>query len=330
MKARKRILSNGSADDPSVSPALTAPLAELARLLGRHSNGDGIHPTPIAGVAVLRASTPMAEAIHAIHEPAMCLVVQGAKQVILNDVTYAYDASHYLVVSLELPITGRVTRAVPDAPYLCFRMDLDPGEIASLILQTGMRSAPDRGVCRALALAQTTVEMLDAVLRLTRLLDTPDDIDTLAPLAKREILYRLLKGEQGPQLRQIAATDGQAHRISRAIGWLKKHFDQPLRIEDIAHEVHMSPSSFHHHFKAITTLSPLQYQKQLRLQEARRLMLVHDVDAATAGHRVGYESPSQFGREYSRLFGAPPARDLRRLREQLPVHAAGAAAFSGL
>jgi transcriptional regulator GlxA family with amidase domain len=166
-----------------------------------------------------------------------------------------------------------------------------------------------------------SAEMLDACLRLTRLLDAPEDAAALAPLARREILYRVLKSEQGAQLRQIATTDGQAQRISRAIAWLKKHYDQPLRIEDLARGAHMSASSFHHHFKAITAMTPLQYQKHLRLQEARRLMLTQDVDAGTAAHRVGYESPSQFGREYNRLFGAPPARDLRRLRAELPQRA---------
>jgi AraC-like DNA-binding protein len=215
----------------------------------------------------------------------LCLIVQGAKQVMLNDELYQYDAGGYLIVSVEVPIASRVTKATQANPYLCLRIDLDPVQIAALILDAGIPSPADCAVSRALAVAQTPADLLDAVVR----------------------------------LHQIAATDGRTQRISHAIRWLKKHYDQPLRIEDIAREAHMSTSSLHHHFKAVTAMSPLQYQKQLRLLEARRLMLSQDVDAATAGHRVGYESPSQFGREYARLFGAPPARDLRRLREQIPA-----------
>jgi AraC-like DNA-binding protein len=322
MKQSSHIRMNrrGAGAVPMHDPVdLSSQLSEIARVLERHSRSDGSHTTLLPRVSMLRQSAPTGQPIHSLHEPAMCLIVQGAKQVILNEEVYSYDASRYLVVSLDVPITAQVTRASSETPYLCFRLGLDAAEIAALILETGMTSVPDRSVARALMLAQTSTALLDAVLRLTRLLDTPEDIAALAPLAVREILYRLLKSEQGPQLRQIAATDGQTRRISRVISWLKQHFDQPLRIDDIAREVHMSPSSLHHHFKAITAMSPLQFQKQLRLQEARRLMLVQDVDAATAGHRVGYESPSQFGREYARLFGAPPARDLRRLREQMPA-----------
>lgn len=296
-------------------------LLHLQRLLLKHCSSDGMRSSAIPGLTLLRESAPTAEAIHGLHEPALCLVVQGAKQILLNGQAYAYDASRYLVVSVEVPIAGRVLQASAAEPYLCLRLNLDAGDIAALMLQTGLGSAPARGVSRALTLSRTSEALLEAVLRLSRLLDTPDDIATLAPLAQREILYRLLKSEQGAQLCQIAATDGQTQRIARAIHWLKQRFDQPLRIDEMAREVHMSSSSLHHHFKAVTAMSPLQYQKQLRLQEARRLMLTHDVDAATAGHRVGYESPSQFGREYSRLFGAPPATDLRRLRERMPAAA---------
>ncbi|MEJ1963080.1 MAG: AraC family transcriptional regulator [Gammaproteobacteria bacterium] len=295
---------------------LTAQLSELSALIKRLTPGDGTHATPLPQVSLLRQSVPTGEPLHGVHEPAMCLVVQGAKQVSLNGEVYSYDASRHLVVSVDLPICGQVTQATVDEPYLCFRLDLQPAQIAALILETDVPASADRGGVRALAVVQTSPQLLDAVLRLMRLLEAPEDIRTLAPLATREILYRLLKSDHGHLLRQIATTDGQTQRVARAISWLKKHFDQPLRIEEVARDLNMSVSSLHHHFKAVTAMSPLQYQKQLRLQEARRLMLVQDVDAATAGHRVGYESPSQFGREYSRHFGAPPARDLRRLREQ--------------
>ena len=291
-------------------------LAELKSLIERQTPRDGTYTTAVPDVSLLRQSAPTGEPIHGVHEPAMCLVVQGAKQVLLNRELYTYDASHHLVVSVDLPISGQVTQATPDEPYLCFRLDLRPTQIAALVLDCGITRPAARGSGRALVVGNTSAPLLDAVSRLVRLLESPEDIPTLAPLVTREILYRLLKGEHGHQLCEIAAADGRSQRISHAIAWLKKHFDQPLRIEVIARELNMSVSSLHHHFKAVTAMSPLQYQKQLRLQEARRMMLVQDVDAATAGHRVGYESPSQFGREYSRLFGAPPARDLRRLREQ--------------
>ena len=307
---------NSRRNNPDLASSVSPQLAELRRHIERQAPHDGTHTTTLPGVSLLRQSEPTGEPIHGVHEPAMCLVVQGAKQVLLNRELYTYDAARYLVVSVDLPISGQVTEATRDAPYLCFRMDLQASQIAALILESGITQPVSRGSGRGLVVGNTSAELLDAVLRLVKLLETPEDIATLAPLVTREILYRLLKGEHSHQLHEIATTDGQTQRISRAIAWLKKHFDQPLRVDVIARDLNMSVSSLHHHFKAVTAMSPLQYQKQLRLQEARRLMLAQDVDAATAGHRVGYESPSQFGREYLRLFGAPPARDLRRLREQ--------------
>jgi AraC-like DNA-binding protein len=295
-------------------------MAELAALITRRFPHDGIHETAIERMSLIRASHPN-EPIHAVHQPAVCVIAQGSKQLILGDQVYTYDPSHYLVVSVDLPLSARVTRATPQSPYLCFRLDIEPGEIATLALQSGL-STSARSSSPGMYLAQPDPLLLDAVVRLVRLLETPEDIATLAPLTRREILYRLLKGEQGWRLQQIATAGSHAQRISRAIDWLKAHFAQPLRIEHLAREVHMSTSSLHHQFKAVTSMSPLQYQKRLRLQEARRLMLSEAVDAATAGFRVGYESPSQFGREYNRLFGAPPARDLRRLRQQLGASAA--------
>ncbi|MBC8090338.1 MAG: AraC family transcriptional regulator [Phycisphaerae bacterium] len=293
-------------------------MQELAVIVEQFSGGEGLHRTAISGLSLLRATAPFKTPMHSVHEPALCLVVQGAKQVILNGEVYSYDPSRYLIVSMEVPVSGQVTRASADEPYLCVKLDLDAGEIAALILMSGLGATREPTLSRAMALAPTSAPLLDAVLRLTRLLESEEDIEALAPLARREILYRLLKSEQGAQMRQIAATGGPSQRVARAIGWLKKHFAEPLHIEEIARQVHMSPSSLHHHFKAVTAMSPLQYQKQLRLQEARRLMLATDVDAASAAYRVGYESPSQFGREYRRLFGAPPATDVRRLREQIP------------
>jgi AraC-like DNA-binding protein len=290
-------------------------LTRLASMLARWTPQDGVHPTSIERLSFIRASRPNAP-VHALHQPAFCLIAQGSKQLMLGEEVYDYDASRYLVVSVDLPISGQVTRATSAAPYLCFRLDIDPGEVAALALGPGP-SEPSRRASRGLFLGEPEPALLDAVVRLVRLLDTPEDIPALAPLTTREILYRLLRGEHGDRLRQTVTVGSQAQRIARAIDWLQAHFTEPLRIDRLAREVHMSTSSLHHHFKAVTALSPLQYQKQLRLQEARRLMLSEDVDAATAGFRVGYESASQFGREYHRLFGAPPARDRRRLRQRL-------------
>ncbi len=289
-------------------------VAELAALMSRFAASDGIHATAIERVSLLRFSQRN-EPVPAVHEPALCIIAQGSKQVMLAEEVYLYDASRYLVVSVDLPVTSRLVQATPEAPYLCLRLDLDPGEIAAMLLQSGVPAPGPQRASRGLFLSEASPSMLDAVIRLVRLLDTPEDIPALAPLAVREILYRLLRSEEGWRLRQIATPDSQAQRIARAIGLLKTQFAQPLRIDDLAREVHMSPSSLHHHFRAVTAMSPLQYQKQLRLQEARRLMLSENMDAATASYHVGYESPSQFSREYSRLFGDSPARDLRRLRD---------------
>jgi AraC-like DNA-binding protein len=316
LRAKPPVNGNGGA----ATPGLPERLAELASSIERLTPGDGIHGTAIDRVALIRASRP-GEPLRTLHQPGLCIVAQGGKQVMLGDEVYPYEPSHHLVVSVDLPITGQVTRASPQRPYLCFRLDLDPAEIADVRLQTQLPEAPAGGPTRGLFVDETSPALMDAVLRLLRLLDAPEDISALAPLAMREIVYRLLKSRYGWRLDQIAAGNSQAQRIARAIAWLKSHFAEPMRIEDVAREVHMSPSSLHHHFKAVTAMSPLQYQKQLRLQEARRLLLTEDVDVATAGFRVGYESPSQFGREYSRLFGAPPGRDVRRLRQpqEVPV-----------
>lgn len=290
-------------------------LAELAARITQFSNTDGIHPTAVAGMEFIRSSVT-GEPVHNVYLPSLCVIAQGAKQVMLGDEIYLYDRSRYLAASVDLPIVGTVIEATPEQPYLCFKLDLDPKEIASLLLEAELPVAGTSTPARGLFVSSLSREMIDAVLRLVRLLDAHEDIPALAPLARREILYRLLKSEEGYRLRQMATAHSQTKRIAKAIEWLKSHYVEPLRIEHVASEANMSASSLHHHFKAVTAMSPLQYQKQLRLQEARRLLLSEAVDAATAGHRVGYESPSQFSREYSRLFGAPPGRDLQQLRQQ--------------
>ena len=289
--------------------------AELAAGIERFAPVDGMHATPIPRVYLVRTSRP-SEPKHSLCEPALCLLAQGRKRVLLGDEVTVYDSLNYLVVSQDLPVVGQVVDATSDAPYLCLRIDLDPKQIAALMLDIGRPAEPVPALGRGLFTGQTSAALLDAALRLVRLLDTPQDIPALAPLVVREMLYRLLSSEHGWRLAQIGTPDSQGQRITRAITWLRDRYREPLRVDDMARAVHMSTSSLHHHFKAVTAMSPLQYQKQLRLQEARRLLLSEAVDAASAGHRVGYESPSQFSREYARLFGAPPARDIRRLRQQ--------------
>jgi AraC-like DNA-binding protein len=291
---------------------LAAILGELKRGIERFTWRDGAHPTAIAPLSLFRASAPF-EPVEAVYEPALAIVAQGCKRVMLADETYQYDPAHFLLVSVGLPVSGQVINASPDSPYLSLRIDLDPGQLSELILAAGPPEAhglPQRG----LAISQAEPPLLDAVVRLLHLLDNPRDVGVLAPLVLREISYRLLVGEQGLRLRQIAAGNGHARRVAAAIRWLKDNFAQPFSIEALAREVHLSPSGLQHQFKAVTAMSPLQYQKRLRLQEARRLMLSEGLDAASTGFRVGYESPSQFSREYRRLFGQPPQRDLALLK----------------
>lgn len=288
---------------------------ELAALIQRHAPGDGLHSTGIGHVQLVRTSLPQLPAA-GISQPSMCILAQGRKRVTLGDEVYIYDRSRYIVGAVDLPVTGCVIEASADRPYLCFRLDFDPHEIASLVLEMGLPVPGRQAAARGLFLENASLPMVDAAVRLVGLLDSPEDIGALAPLAERELLYRLLRSTQGWRLVQAAMQDSHAHRIARAIRWLQGRFAEPLRIDDMAGAVHMSTSALHHHFKAVTAMSPLQYQKRLRLQEARRLLLSEAIDAATAGHRVGYESPSQFSREYGRMFGAPPARDLQRLRLQ--------------
>jgi len=239
------------------------------------------------------------------------MVLQGAKSLQLGSATINYTTGEYLVTSLDLPVTWRVSEASPEAPHLCLSLAIDNEKLVNLLGQMDIRRNSNTSeVKRGIAVNAAPTELLDATIRLLRLLDTPSEIPIMAPLVEQEILYRLLTGLDGERLINIATVDSQANRIARAINWLRQNFALPLRIEQLAEYVNMSVSSFHHHFKAITAMTPIQYQKQLRLNEARRLMLVERLDAGTAGHRVGYQSPSQFSREYSRFYGNPPLRDI--------------------
>ncbi|WP_211441135.1 AraC family transcriptional regulator [Collimonas humicola] len=297
----------------SAERAVSLQQIELARLIAQYAATDGVHQTAIAPLNVVRMSQPSVP-VHALHKPALCIIAQGQKRAILADEVYVYNSASYLVVSVDLPVTGQVTQASPELPYLCLRLDLDPKEIGDLMMATEMRAKKGDAPARGMFVSKATTSLLDAVLRLMQLLAAPQDIPVLAPLVMREILYRLLQEEQGSMLQQIAMSDSQAQHVVKAIELIKRDYRLPLRIESLAREANMSSSSLHQHFKAVTAMTPLQFQKQLRLQEARRLLFTDVGDAATAGHLVGYESPSQFSREYNRMFGAPPARDAARLR----------------
>ena len=247
--------------------------------------------------------------------PSVCLIGQGAKRVMLGEDVYPYDAYHFLITSVDLPVVAQITEASREKPYLGLTLVLDLRAIAQLMVDNDLPAPRTQPAGRGMAVSEVSLPLLNAFLRLIDLLDAPEDIPILAPLVQREILYRLLVGEQGSRLRQIAAAGSQSQQIARAIEWLKGNFNRQLRIEDLAESARMSTSTFHHHFRSLTAMSPLQYQKWLRLHEARRLMFTEHLDAATAAFEVGYESPSQFSREYSRMFCAPPLRDITGLRQ---------------
>ena len=287
---------------------------ELSARVARLAPFDGTHQSALPWLALIRASVPTV-CMPTVYQPCLAIVVQGRKRAVLNGEVFHYDALNYLVVSVTLPAMGQVLEASAERPYLCLRLNLDLEEIARLLLELGEHGPSLAAADRGLFVARMDEVLLDTVLRMVKLLDTPEDTAVLGPLVQREIYYRMLRGELAHRLVDLAQGEGGTHRIVRAIEWLKQRYAAPLRIEELAGAVHMSASALHHRFKAVTAMSPLQYQKHLRLHEARRLMFADGIDCATAGHRVGYESPSQFSREYRRLFGAPPRAEIARLRE---------------
>jgi AraC-like DNA-binding protein len=290
--------------------ALRRPLAEA---VARWTDGVSQLNTTIPNLMFYRREEPTQPASCMV-EPSVALVVQGAKRALLGDNVYDYDIRRFLITSLDLPAMMQIVDASPEKPYLGVVMKLDLHVVAELMMQSGMPPPTEHPSDRGMMIGETTPHLLHAFWRLLNLLDEPMSIPVLAPLIQREICYRLLMSDQGARLWQIASVGSQSHRIARAIDWLKSHYARALRIEELASHVQMSASSFHHHFRLLTAMSPLQFQKWLRLNEARRLMLTEHLDASTAAFQVGYESPSQFSREYSRLFGAPPRRDIENLR----------------
>lgn len=290
------------------------PYFEIASIASRYMTDEGEFNTAIEGLGISRRSMPSAPC-HSSYRPCFAMVIQGAKSVQLGTDTINYGAGDYLLTSLDLPVAWRVVEASPEVPHFCITLAINSEKLLDLLSRTDIQRPAEPAVGqRGIVVNAATPELLDAAVRLLRLLDNPSDIPAMAPLIEQEILYRILTGPAGGQLLNIAVADSHGHRIARAIAWLREHFARPLRIEDLAEHVNMSVSSFHHHFKTITAMTPVQYQKQLRLHEARRLMLLERLDVGTAGHRVGYQSPSQFSREYSRLYGLSPLRDVEAMR----------------
>ncbi len=292
---------------------------ELVERIARAIRADGT-TQPLKGLHLYRSSLPL-EPVHSVVEPSLCVVAQGSKEFLLGESRYRYDPLHYLLVTVDLPNVGQVLEASQERPFLSLRLELAPALVSSVMLEAGHSSPPGPAEVRAISVSPLDTNLLDAVVRLTRLLDALDEAPVLLPLITREIIYRLLVGEQGGRLRHLAILGGYTPHIARAIERLRQEFDRPLRIGSLARELGMSVSVFHHHFKAVTALSPLQFQKRLRLLEARRLMLGEDLDAASAAYRVGYHDASHFNREYKSLFGVPPMRDVQRLREGALVSA---------
>jgi len=301
----KKVFKNNN-----MGTALEALGTSIARWTDR---GDQL-VTAIPGLSLFQRDEPT-QPESRMYEPRICLIAQGAKRVLLGDDTYVYGERHFLITSVNLPTVVQIIKASREKPCLGLILKLDQREISQLMVDSNLPLSRPQQSSRGMALGEVTLPLLTAFQRLVDLLAEPKYIPILAPIIQREIFYRLLVGDQGARLRQIASAGSQSQQIARAIDWLKDNFTQHLRIDDLATQVNMSTSTFHHHFRTLTAMSPLQYQKWLRLNEARRMMLIENQDAATVAFQVGYESPSQFSREYGRLFGAPPLRDITSLRQ---------------
>lgn len=296
---------------PDSEPAIT----QLARLIAAHAPHDGAFELRIPGLHAGRKSRANTECFHTLRVPSLCIAAQGAKTVLVGKETYEYDASRMIVFSVALPIASQISRASYSEPYLSLRLDLDPRKIADLVLKVYPNGLPPLHERRAVNVAPTDPSIINAAVRLMGCLSHAGDSELLAPLIIEEILIRLLRSPIGIRVAQMGFAESTVHRVARAISWLRENYSQPMKVEELADLVHMSVSSFHEHFRSVTSMSPLQYQKTLRLQEARRLMLSSLMDAASASQHVGYLSPSQFSREYSRFFGEAPSRDVARLRQ---------------
>jgi AraC-like DNA-binding protein len=288
---------------------------KLTGLIERHSLQNSAKETTIPSLFFYQHSS-ITEPAYRVYKPSFCVVVQGLKEILLAQERFEYGPSNYLIASMNLPVIGQIIKASADSPYLSLKLEFTQNQILEVLNDCDIKVTSKDNAKRALFVGWMESSIQDAVLRLARLLDTPGEIPFLAPLYTREILYRLLQGPYGVELAQIAVEGSSTYRIREAIDHIVRNWDQSFRIEDLADTASMSVSSFHRHFKEVTAMSPIQFQKQLRLQEARRILLAESADAADVAFRVGYESSSQFSREYSRMFGAPPRADIKRLKEK--------------
>ncbi|EGQ8538643.1 AraC family transcriptional regulator [Vibrio parahaemolyticus] len=305
-----------SDSSPTSLPSRAFATQKLAKLIDRWTGNANQYDTPISGLRFSRWTTPTPPTSYT-HNPSICLIAQGRKRVLLGEESFIYDANHFLISSVDLPIIANIIEASEEQPYLGLIMELDLTEISQLIVDGELAFIQSKEAQKGIAVGELSESLLDAFVRLAELLDEGQNIKILAPIIKREIFYRLLMSEQGTRLHQIVTAGSHSHQIAKAIDWLKNNFVKPLSVGDLASYTGMSKSSFYTHFRSMTSMTPLQFQKKLRLSEARRLMLTENLDAMAATFKVGYESPSQFSREYSRLFGAPPSKDIKSLRENL-------------
>ncbi|EGQ8060428.1 AraC family transcriptional regulator [Vibrio parahaemolyticus] len=301
---------------PTSLPSRAFATQKLAKLIDRWTGDANQYDTPISGLRFSRWTTPTPPTSYT-HNPSICLIAQGRKRVLLGEESFIYDANHFLISSVDLPIIANIIEASEEQPHLGLIMELDLTEISQLIVDSELAFTQSKEAQKGIAVGELSESLLDAFVRLAELLDEGQNIKILAPIIKREIFYRLLMSEQGTRLHQIVTAGSHSHQIAKAIDWLKNNFVKPLSVGDLASYTGMSKSSFYTHFRSMTSMTPLQFQKKLRLSEARRLMLTENLDAMAATFKVGYESPSQFSREYSRLFGAPPSKDIKSLRENL-------------
>jgi AraC-like DNA-binding protein len=309
------LLGGEALDGVNVEAPGALALRNLANRIARYAPHDGVFPLRLPGVYALRVARVTSEPVHATLGPSLCIIAQGAKAMMLGKEVLEYDAARMLVFAVDLPVAGQVIRASQREPYLGFKLDLVPGRIAELAARVFPRGVPRHSDERGLYVGRATDDIVEASTRLLDLMGRPEEADLLGPLVIDEILIRLLRTAIGPRVALIGEPKSGVHRVARSVSWIRAHFAQPLTVAEMAASVHMNASSFHQRFKAVTTMSPLQYQKTLRLHEARRLMLFQRVDVTQACHRVGYVSPSQFSREYARFFGSSPTKDIARLRE---------------
>lgn len=305
-------MSNRCLPNQPINSSVVTTQPRLAQLIAQFTKGTQRFDTSIKGLSLHHWASPTCPANYMM-APSICLIGQGRKRLVLGEEIYEYGANDFLITSVDLPVTTQIIEATEGKPYLGLTMELDLQVIAQLMLQQKLGPERQRTNRIGVAVSSLPANLLNAFERLLDLLCKPDDIAILAPLIQQEISYRLLSGEQGARIREIATRENHGYQVSRAIDWLKTNFNKPVRIEELAEKAGLSSSAFHNHFRSITAMSPIQFQKRIRLNEARRLMLTERLDASSAAFEVGYESASQFSREYSRHFGTPPARDIKNL-----------------